>query len=964
MRGLSTSACRLAQKDAYRSTLRLPRTAFAQRASAVVREPLFRPATTTELYRWQRENLAPGPEGDFVLHDGPPYANGGLHMGHALNKIVKDIMTRFQVLSGRRVHYMPGWDCHGLPIEIKAQAEMGDAARNAPPSEIRAAARAVAIREAARQRAEFGLLAVMADWSEDATYRTMDLDYELTQLRIFERCVDRGVIYRQYRPVYWSPSSRTALAEAEIEYDDKHRSRCVYVRARLHPHSESLLHRFGEVSLVVWTTTPWSLLGNQAIAVALDAEYSVVRTASGEQLIVAADLVGAFEQVATGPTGSAQDTVGAVEELGRLRGADLVGSQYHMCLMDADERREVVAAPFVTTASGTGLVHLAPAHGQEDYKLWQDSGRLARGFVSPVDDDGCFVVESGPARELHGLEALGQGNARMVALLHTRGGLLGEHIHEHSYPIDWRTKKPVLTRATAQWFADLSELGSDAQRALERVAFLPASGRARLQGLVGCRSEWCISRQRAWGVPLPVVYDADTEEPLITSRNVEHIISTFAAHGSLDCWWTLDAEAFVAPEYRAPGRRWARRTDTLDVWFDSGVSWRILAGVLGHSSPATPVADVCVEGTDQHRGWFQSQLLTRIASEQGAAAPYASVVTHGFVVDSAGRKMSKSLGNVVVPSTIMHGGGDYAPYGTDVLRWWVAKSDYTREIPVSALIIKHASDEVRKLRNTARFMLGALHGVKRADVRPLAECHLSILDRYVLHELHALDAAVRQAYMAHDFAHVTRRVLEFVTTTLSSVYLDAAKDVLYAGAGAQRDAAVAVIDTLLETLTCTIAPILPHLAEDINWYRDGAERDPKAEEVRSFFQRGWRRLGEWSDPEVAATAARLLALRAEVYALVTRCREEGLVRNEAQVEVELLGEQVHAEELAALCSVARVSVYPAWPDASEAPWVREAHGVRIRPARDEKCPRCWRHTRKASDELCERCSKVVSTGPF
>ncbi|WFD33309.1 isoleucine--tRNA ligase [Malassezia cuniculi] len=972
-RCLSTSAGRLAQKDAYRHTLRLPQTAFAQRASAVKREPLFRPATTTELYRWQRENLPVGESGEFVLHDGPPYANGGLHMGHALNKIIKDIMIRFQVLCGRRVNYVPGWDCHGLPIEIKAQGELGQTAQTASPSEIRQTARAVAAREVARQREEFTQLAIMTDWSADTTYRTMDLEYELTQLRIFAKCVERGLIYRQYRPVYWSPSSGTALAEAEIEYDDKHTSRCVYIKAELHP-NEALAKAVGsDVSLVVWTTTPWSLLGNMAIAVSEEADYSVVQTAHGK-LLVATDLVESLTRVATGRTDDAQGVVGPAQEVARVRGADLVGSQYRLCI--ADELRDIVAAPFVTTASGTGLVHIAPAHGQEDYALWRDSGRLAeRGLVSPIDDEGRFVISEGSAggaatQVLAGMEALGDGNAAMVQLVDSLGGLLGEHAYQHSYPIDWRTKKPVLTRATSQWFADLSELGGDAQRALDNVKCIPAAGRARLQGLVGCRSEWCISRQRAWGVPIPVVYDAETHEPLVTRRNVEHIISTFAAHGTLDCWWTLDTEAFVAPEYRKEGRRWTRRTDTLDVWFDSGVSWQVLAQLLGHATPTAPVADVYFEGTDQHRGWFQSSLLTRMAAEgPGAAAPYATLVTHGFVVDSAGRKMSKSLGNVVVPATIINGGDDYAPYGADVLRWWVAKADYTREIPVSALIIKHASDEVRKLRNTARFMLGALSGSKRADVKPLDQVSLGLLDRFVLHELYLLEQAARTAYANHDFAQVTRRVLEFVTTTLSSVYLDAVKDVLYAGAGSQREAAVSVIDTLLERITCMVAPVLPHLAEDINWYRDGAESDPKhADQVSSFFRRGWTPLDKrWKDDAVAAAAAELLRLRAQVYALVARCREDGLVRSEAQVDVEVLADDVHTAELAALCGVASVTVTSCsmWQSASaDAAWERTSSNVRVRPARAEKCPRCWRHTRKATDELCERCDSIVSPKTF
>ena len=744
---LSTSAScgrRGADDKGFRDTLNLPSTPFSLRAHAVKREPLFRHATTTGLYRWQREHLGtPDGQDEFVLHDGPPYANGSLHMGHALNKILKDFIIRYQVLRGRRVHYMPGWDCHGLPIEIKAVAQFGEDADVAKlaPVDVRSVARGVAWRELARQRDEFQQFSILADWSDATTYRTMDLGFIASQLRVFAACVERGLVYQQYRPVYWSPSSRTALAEAEIEYDEEHLSRSIYALARLEP-SGALAEQVraaaqgSPVHLVVWTTTPWSLLGNMAIGANAEASYSLVRAESiGALYVVASDLVGDLAAVPMGEAGSASASrvpVGQLRELARFSGAALTEAHYTLPFMPQGARRPLLAAPFVTTASGTGLVHMAPAHGQEDYALWRDSGMLAqRGLVSPIDDESRFDVRpelgvpSAIRERLHGLRALTEGNAGVVRVLAESGALLSEVPYRHSYPIDWRTKQPVLTRATSQWFADLSHIAGDAQAALEQVQYVPPTGRTRLEGLVARRSEWCVSRQRAWGVPLPIVYDEATGEPLCTRENIEYIIGVLEEHGSCDAWWTLPAERFVAPAHRSKGRRWATRKDTLDVWFDSGTSWSVLAQARGAASAEAltrPAAHVYLEGTDQHRGWFQSSLLTRVsAGGPGTAAPYERLVTHGFVVDSAGRKMSKSLGNVVAPGNVLYGSddGQYAALGTDVLRWWAAKADYTRDIPVSPLIMKHASDEVRKLRNTARFLLANVGDNKPSHERQM-----------------------------------------------------------------------------------------------------------------------------------------------------------------------------------------------------------------------------------------------------
>lgn len=685
--------------------------------------------------------------------------------GHALNKILKDVILRFQVLQGRRVHYMPGWDCHGLPIEIKAVAEMGGAEQT--PTSIRRAARGVALREMEQQRHEFQQYAIMADWSSGNTYRTLDFSYELEQLRLFAQCVERGLIYEQYRPVYWSPSTNTALAEAEIEYDENHVSHSTHLRFRWKPSASFLraMNVAGPIDLAVWTTTPWSLLGNMALAVKSDATYALVRTQRGEQLVVAKELADALSQVLRGRTGS--DTVGPLETITEFPGEALVGSEYECCWMTHGERRTIIAAPFVTTDAGTGIVHMAPAHGQEDYEVWRDTGYLAeRGIMSPVDGSGCLVVNtawglnkriSEDLATLDGLPALSEGTQRVLSILESHGVLLSARPYVHSYPIDWRTKQPILTRATAQFFADLRASQAHALAAMQNVHFTPSTGRQRLQSLVSRRSEWCISRQRAWGVPIPVVYDAATHEPIISTANVEHILNVMTAHGTTDIWWTMDPKEFVRPDLRKENSSYYIKGDTLDVWFDSGCSWAILQRARNESLCAPePCADVYFEGSDQHRGWFQSALLTRMsACGEGAAAPYRNLLTHGFVVDEAGRKMSKSLGNVIAPTAFLQGDPkhpkEFPALGADVLRWWAAKTDYTRDTPISVLIMKHVSDEVRKLRNTMRFLLANL-----ADYAPGAmDAPYSLLDRYTMHELRKLELACREAYMRFDFAFGT-----------------------------------------------------------------------------------------------------------------------------------------------------------------------------------------------------------------
>lgn len=726
----------------FSHTLHLPSTAFSIRANAAQRDKLFYDRTCTELYQWQRAR--PNPSGEFVFHDGPPYANGNLHCGHALNKVLKDITNRYQVLQGKRVHFMPGWDCHGLPIETKALASMTADQRQAlSPQDIRRKARKEAVKAIETQKKEFSQFGIMADWSNAATYRTLDPGYEARQLRVFGEMVRKGLIYRQYRPVYWSPSNHTALAESELEYREDHLSNAVYVAFKLTA-GPKLLHKLAHQSplaedlhAIIWTTTPWSLPSNMAINANPDLEYSIVRSLKkqGSYYLVGSDRVEALESLPSslfaGPDDDEPKTLGPMEEITRIRGTDLCDSVYRSPLSAPDSSpRPILMADYVTALSGTGLVHSAPAHGAEDYQIWKQQGHIERhGIFSPINDEGRYSSDilqidkvssktSTLGHRLIGKEVLGEGAQEVISILKERGALVSVQTLRHKYPYDWRSKQPVIVRATAQWFANLDDIKQRAIAALKDVTFVPAGSRARLESFVLGRSEWCISRQRVWGVPIPVLYDMATDEPLMTVENIEHIASVLERKGT-DYWWEADAEVFVAPPYREVGRKWRKGQDTVDVWFDSGTSWATLRDQIARDSNQTlpakrgHIADVYLEGSDQHRGWFQSSLITAIATTpegQKPIAPYKTVVTHGYVLDNESRKMSKSLGNVISPLHIIQGGkgADEPAYGIDVLRLWVARSDYTADPPIGSTIVHKTAETLRKLRNTARFMLANL----------------------------------------------------------------------------------------------------------------------------------------------------------------------------------------------------------------------------------------------------------------
>ncbi|KAN0066015.1 isoleucine-tRNA ligase [Thecaphora frezii] len=1019
-----------AQDKQWSHTLQLPKTRFDIRANAAKRDLLFHRRTCHDLYRWQLERPAADPRsddgagyrGDYVFHDGPPYANGSLHCGHALNKILKDIANRYQLLQGKRVHYMPGWDCHGLPIEAKAFSHLRANERDAlTPSHIRQRARREAESAVETQMDEFRRFGIMADWSPQMTYRTLDPAYEARQLRVFGEMARRGLIYRRFRPVYWSPSNRTALAEAELEYKDDHLSKAAYVNFDLIP-DPALRDKLAAagveadaVKAVIWTTTPWSLASNMAINVNPDMDYSVVRggeALGGRTLVVATERIAAVSEL---QAARGDGTIGELRELLRLHGSELLDSTYRTPLMGRSAPpRPILAADYVTAVSGTGLVHSAPAHGSEDYEVWRSHGLLETTEIfSPIDDRGCFTadleqLEDGDgvpeaesiSRRLIGKEVLGDGAKEMLAILSEKGALLSTHTLRHKYPYDWRSKQPVIVRATSQWFANLDKIKHAAIEALQGVTFVPESSRTRLESFVRGRSEWCISRQRVWGVPIPVVYDAASDEPLLTGENVEHIARLLESKGT-DYWWQADAEELVAPQYRVAGKAWRKGEDTVDVWFDSGTSWATardsLPAEVRKARRGGPVADVYLEGSDQHRGWFQSSLLTAVATApegEAPVAPFKTVVTHGYVLDKDNRKMSKSLGNTLSPLAVVQGGAakDQPAYGIDVLRLWAARSDYTTDLPIGTLIISKTAEALRKLRNTARFMLANLP--PETEVVPLDAAKMSLVDRYVLHELYTLERTCARAYEAFDFAQVVRRVSEFANGTLSTLYLDLAKDCLYIDAvdSDARTSMVSVIDQTLRTFTSVVAPIAPFLAEDIHHYRNGATSDPEpgpSEAGRSVFTRGWQGVdAKWQNETLAGEVAELLRVRDVSLALIEEARQAGHVKTSFEVEVDLVAApsasptaianarslvRRHASQLTRLFNVARVNVLESSSEDVEASaWSRsaavEAIGgadgrleVRVRASSRTRCPRC-RTLRKErpEDRLCLRCEDVVS----
>lgn len=965
------------EKD-YSSSVFLPTTTFEQRANAATKE--------LQIQQWWDEKgicdeiLREG--GDpFVLHDGPPYANGDLHMGHALNKILKDFINRYQILKGRHVTYIPGWDCHGLPIELKVLTTLDDTTRKSlHPLTLRKTAASFAKQTVMNQMSSFKRYGIWGNWTN--YYTTMSPSYEAAQIRVFGEMVQKGHIYRGRKPVHWSPSSQSALAEAELEYPENHRSRSIYVAFEVVQTNYLTLSL--PTYLVIWTTTPWTIPANLAIAINPNISYAIVCHPSilrGSPLILAEDALGRLVSKFGLQNGE------SFEILSVIPGQKLEKIVYKHPL-NGRELQVVIGGEYITPESGTGLVHIAPGHGEEDYLIGLQYGLE---IFSPVDNRGCFTVEAGP--DLSGKEVLSEGNLCVIRSLRERQSLIAEELYSHKYPYDWRTKLPTIFRSTDQWFASVQSFKSEALRAVDSVQWIPRIGKNRITSMIESRGDWCISRQRSWGVPIPVFYRKDSGEPLLSIETINHIEKVFRDHGS-DAWWELDLIELLPESYRDIAHDYVKGTDTMDVWFDSGTSW---AGVLQSREDVRFPADLYLEGSDQSRGWFQSSLLTCVATQ--GTAPYKRVLTHGFVLDEKGTKMSKSLGNVVDPKDIIEGGKNRKKdpaYGADTLRLWVAGADYTSDVCIGSNIIKQAAESYRKIRNTLRYLLGSL-----ADFNPTNDSIsynlLPSIDRYILGLLTNLVKEVEVAYEEFQFSKIYQLIMQFIVVDVSSFYLDVSKDRLYIS-GRQtyrRRATQTVMNEILNQMLLILAPILPHLAEEA-WLNF-----PYPTNTTSIFQQKWSARNSYVNSDADRQRwEQLRDLKNIVNKGIEKARNAKIVGAASEVKlslwtndsvlrslwVDMMGEddllpEFHLtngiDDLRFILSVSEIEILPEiGQENKEDSSITESFSrgdteltIVVRKTPSSKCQRCWFHAKSVGSstdfpQTCQRCSEILRKQNF
>ena len=954
-------------RPSYKDTLNLLQTGFGMRANAVKREP--------ELQAFWNENGIDGQLGlknsgpPFTLHDGPPYANGALHMGHALNKVLKDVINKYQVLQGRRVRYVPGWDCHGLPIELKVLQSMDPEQRQAlTPIKLRKKAAAYARKQVDGQMKGFQRWGIWADWEQP--YLTLQKEYEAAQIKVFGEMVLKGHIYRGLKPVHWSPSSRTALAEAELEYPDGHTSPSVYVAFPVEELPKALRDTLkgdgidlpteaaplgDALQVAIWTTTPWTLPANLAVSVNERLDYALVDDGEGRMLVVAADLIESLSKTLERP----------LKRRATVKGAQLAGLTYRHPLLDRTSA-VVIGGEYITTESGTGLVHTAPGHGVDDFHTGQKYGLPV---LCPVDEAGTLTAEAGPFK---GLNVLKDANPVIIEALEQAGALLKQEAYGHRYPYDWRTKKPTIFRATEQWFASVEGFRQQALEAIDHVQWTPASGRNRIEAMVKERGDWCISRQRTWGVPIPVFYHRSNGEVLLNADTLAHIETLIAAHGG-DVWWEKAEVDLLPPDYADQADQWRKGTDTMDVWFDSGSSW---AAVSSQREALSYPADLYLEGSDQHRGWFQSSLLTSVAVN--GKAPYKRVLTHGFALDEKGRKMSKSLGNVVDPMVIIEGGKNQKqepPFGADVLRLWVSSVDYSADVPIGAGILRQIADVYRKVRNTSRYLLGNLHDFT-PETDAIAVDDLPLLDRWMLQRTAEVMDEITEAFESYEFFRFFQLLQNFCVTDLSNFYLDIAKDRLYVSAPSdqRRRSCQTVMALIIERLAGLIAPVLCHMAEDI-W-----QNLPYPVEETSVFQRGWPTAPDsWRDASVQEPMQQLRELRASVNKVLEDCRSRQELGASLEASVRL---EAHSPSLQSALHWLNENGQPEvdglrdWLLVSQLqiggePWAELLANhddsvalIEVARARGTKCERCWHYESDVGQHadhphLCGRCVSVL-----
>ncbi|REH77733.1 isoleucine--tRNA ligase [Staphylococcus felis] len=911
----------------YKETLLMPKTKFPMRGGLPNKEPQIQQEwREKDLYR---KMLAKN-EGNtpFILHDGPPYANGNLHMGHALNKILKDFIVRYKTMSGFYAPYVPGWDTHGLPIE-QALTKKGVKRKEMSIAAFREKCEAFAMQQIENQKKDFQRLGVNGDF--ETPYITLKPEYEAAQIRVFGEMAEKGLIYKGKKPVYWSPSSESSLAEAEIEYHDK-RSASIYVAFDVKD-GKGIVDE--DAKFIIWTTTPWTLPSNVAITVHPDLTY-VQMNVNGEKYIIAEALV---DEVAE-QLGWDKEAVVREKD---FKGQELeyVEAQHPFI----DRISLLINGMHVTTDAGTGCVHTAPGHGEDDYIVSQ---KYNLEVISPVDDKGVFTEEAGQFEGMF----YDKANKAITDLLKEKGSLLKLDFITHSYPHDWRTKKPVIFRATPQWFASISKVRQDILDAITQTHFKVEWGKTRIYNMIRDRGEWVISRQRVWGVPLPVFY-AENGDIIMTKETIMHIADLFEEHGS-NIWFEREAKDLLPEGFTHPGSpngHFTKEEDIMDVWFDSGSSHR---GVLETRPELSFPSDLYLEGSDQYRGWFNSSITTAVATR--GVSPYKMLLSHGFVMDGEGKKMSKSLGNVIVPDTIVK------QKGADIARLWVSSVDYLADVRISEEILKQVADVYRKIRNTLRFLLGNVSDFDPSK-HQIAEADLLEVDRYVLNRLREFTAHTLDHYDDYDYLDIYQEVQNFINVELSNFYLDYGKDILYIEEqnAHKRRSMQTVLYRILVNMTKLLAPIIPHTADEVWSYIEHVEEEsvhlsdmPQKEKIDEAL------LEKWST---------FMALRDDVNRALEVARNEKVIGKSLEAKVKIGNSSSFNtveflqsfNDLHQLFIVSQVEVVDK-PNGTE----YQYGNIEITFADGEKCARCWNYSDSLGSvgemtELCPRCQEVVKT---
>ncbi|HDR1051822.1 isoleucine--tRNA ligase [Pasteurella multocida] len=919
----------------YKNTLNLPETGFPMRGDLAKREPnMLKSWYEKDLY--QKIRQASKGKKSFILHDGPPYANGTIHIGHAVNKILKDIIVKSKTALGYDSPYIPGWDCHGLPIELKVEGLVGKPNQNISAAQFREACRQYAAEQVEGQKKDFIRLGVLGDW--DNPYLTMNYHTEANIIRAFGKAVENGHLYKGSKPVHWCLDCASSLAEAEVEYEDKV-SPSIYVRFSALD-SDAVLAKFnatdkgtGNISAVIWTTTPWTIPSNRAIAIHENLDYQLVQF-NDERVILAKDLV---EEVAKAAG------VEQVVILGESKGKDLEWLRFQHPFYDFSV--PFILGDHVTTDGGTGLVHTAPDHGHDDYIIAQKNGIEMAGLIG---NDGLFKADV----PFFAGKGVFESNDLVVAKLQEVGAMLKFSKIKHSYPHCWRHKTPIIFRATPQWFIGMEKQGlrQQALSEIKKVRWIPDWGQARIEKMVENRPDWCISRQRTWGVPVALFIHKETEE--LHPRTVELVeeVAKRVEQKGIQAWWDLDTAELLG----ADADNYIKVPDTLDVWFDSGSTYYSV--VKDRPEFNGQDADMYLEGSDQHRGWFMSSLMLSTATDN--KAPYKQVLTHGFTVDGQGRKMSKSIGNIVTPQEVMD------KFGGDILRLWVASTDYTGEISVSDEILKRAADAYRRIRNTARFLLANLNGFdpKRDLVKPK---EMMVLDRWAVDCAYQAQNEIKDAYDNYQFHAVIQRLMKFCSIEMGSFYLDIIKDRQYttkADSLARRSCQTALWH-IAEALVRWIAPVLSFTADEIWQYIPGERGEFVFTEE---FYNGLFAL-DANEQMNDAYWQQVITLRNEVNRVLEQARNDKIIGAALEAELTIYANDTYAPLLAKLQNelrfvllTSKAEVKPL-ADADVAEGEVKGFAVKVVRSANHKCPRCWHYSdSKDAESLCSRCDENVN----